>query len=445
MVVDIDGGLTPYTASAKIGSAAVAPGRLFDVNFGTETSLTIVVTAKGSQPGATNATLTITAALKAPAAAAPPGSTQPPDVPAVTVQTTSVMQGTAAQTAPVLELVSQTSSQATIAVDVSDPAVAETTQWIVAGNPAGSGPTATVDCPPGANVAGQAVLPAAAVAPPPFPAYYRFDHPNVRTEPNPAAYATIPGNVKDVVAPDEGLTTPWPASDAATVLAGQLQNVPDNTAIDIKGYVSFESHDNPSASPPSSDWTYNNSLAQNRAVGLQAIIQAIPGRSFTFPSVAADMTNWGPAQGGWVGARAQWWKAVATWTAPPPPGTTITGTVSRPAAQPPVPVPVPDNPTSASPPDPPSWSSSWMSKFASCATTWWPARWPASSTSRRRRKRNSPPAAYRGSKFQPGAMSAARTLPTASSMPAWWCRSTMPPTSSRRACISARTPPISTD
>ncbi len=354
LVVHIDGGLTPYTASAKIGSAATAPGRLFDVDFGTQTSLTIVITAKGSQPGATTNTLTITAALKAPAAPAPSGSQSPSDVPAVTVKTTTIVQGTAPQTAPVLKLVSQTASQAVIALALTDPTLAATTQWTVAGKPAGTGATATVDCLPGATVAVQAVLPAPAVAGGTFSAYYRFDHPNSRDDTNVVAYAGIPGHVKDAPAPDEGLNSPWPASEASSILAGQLQNVPNGTAINIKGYASFEDHDNPSASPPSSDWIRNNSLAQNRAIALQAIVKTIrPAGSFG--SVGADMSAWGPAQGGGVGERSQWWKAVASWAPSPAPATTVTGTVTRANANPPVPVPVPNNPTLASPPDPPSW------------------------------------------------------------------------------------------
>src|SRR5689334_18888849 len=93
MVVDIDGGLTPYTSSAKIGNAADASGRLFDIDFGSDSSLTIVLTASESQPNATSTTLTITAALKTQSASAPPGSAQSADNLTVTPPTTSVTRG----------------------------------------------------------------------------------------------------------------------------------------------------------------------------------------------------------------------------------------------------------------------------------------------------------------------------------------------------------------
>jgi hypothetical protein len=64
MVVDIDGGLTPYTAQAIIGNSGEVPGRLFDVDFGSATSLLIQITATGSQPNATPTSLYITAALR---------------------------------------------------------------------------------------------------------------------------------------------------------------------------------------------------------------------------------------------------------------------------------------------------------------------------------------------------------------------------------------------
>ena len=96
MVVDIDGGLTPYTSSAKIGNAADTPGRLFNVDFGSDSSLTIVITAKGSQPNATATTLTITAALKTQSASPPAGTAQAPTIPTWRLQTTSVTRGGAA-------------------------------------------------------------------------------------------------------------------------------------------------------------------------------------------------------------------------------------------------------------------------------------------------------------------------------------------------------------
>jgi hypothetical protein len=350
MVVDIDGGLTPYTASARIGGAADAPGRLFDVDFGSDTSLTVVITATGSQPGATPTTLTITAARQPDAAPAPPGSSSSSttDNPAVSVQTTSITQGTSSVTVPQLKLVSQTSSQATIALD-TDPTTAAQTHWTINGTDSGVSAVITVDCAPGATVQVTAgLLGSTGVSS--FTAYYRFDHPKPYVD-DPVAYATIPDNTHDVPAADEGLTTPWPSgNDAATALNPLLNVLPDGTQITVTGYASFENGDNPS--PSGNDWQYNNRLAANRATGLQGIIQRFQGKTFQFPATAADMSGW-TSQGD--PTRKIWWKAVASWPPQSTPGTTTTGTVSRRTAQPSTPVPVPDNPHDATPPPPPSW------------------------------------------------------------------------------------------
>ncbi len=139
MVVDIDGGLTPYTGTAKIGSLAVAPGRLFDVDFGTATTLTIVVTGTGSQPGATPVTLTITAALQQQSAAPPAGTSTRSTTPDATIQTTSITQNGATVSTPPLKIVSQDAMHATVAVD-TDPTIASQTIWHVNGGPADPAP-----------------------------------------------------------------------------------------------------------------------------------------------------------------------------------------------------------------------------------------------------------------------------------------------------------------
>ena len=350
MVIDIDGGLTPYTASAQIGSAPDSPGRLFDVSFGTATSLTIVISATGSQPGATKTKLTITANLKPASAPPPPGTTPPPDNPAVQVETTSVTQNGSAVTEPQLTLITQTSSQATIGLD-TDPATAASTQWTINGTAAGTSPTLTVDCGPGITVNVCATLP----GPPSVSsctAYFRFDHPKPNYD-DPACYAIISNNTRTVPATDEGLTSPWPGgSDAATALYPLLKDLPADCPITVCGYASYEAGDQTAQS--SNAWKYNNQLAANRAEGLQAIIRTCLGTNFSNVTAAPDMSNW-PSQGPGLDVRRTFWKAVAAW--PPQPGlaTVTAGTVSRPAAQPPQPAPVPDNPQDATPPPPPSW------------------------------------------------------------------------------------------
>jgi hypothetical protein len=348
MTVDIDGGLTPYTSSAKIGGAADAPGRLFDVDFGSDTTRTIVLTGTGSQPGATPTTLTITATRKATPALPPPGTTATPDNPAVTVETTSITQGGNPVSTPQLKLISQTTTQATIALD-TDPTTAAATHWKVNGTDQGTSATVTVACGPGVTVNVQADLPGTTGVGS-FTAYYRFDHPKPNQE-NPATYTVPADHTHTTPAPDQGVSSPWPGgSDVLTALTPILDTVTAGSDITIKGYASYETGD--STDPGSNDFKYNQKLALNRAQGLQAIIQRYPSKQFKFPATADDMSAW-PSQGD--PTRNLWWKAVASWTPVNTGGTTTIGTVSRPKAQPGIPVPVPDNPQNAPVPHPPSW------------------------------------------------------------------------------------------
>jgi hypothetical protein len=348
MVVDIDGGLTPYTSSAKIGNAADTSGRLFNVDFGSDSTLTIVITAKGSQPNATPTTLTITAALKTQSASPPPGSPQAAGNLNATPQTTSITRGGSAVTSPQLKIVSQTSSTVTVALDASPPLQAD---WTINGTDKGTSETVEFDCAPGATVQVNAVVADTPGANGSFTTYYRFDHPSKRTESDPISYAVDPDHTRDEPAPDQTPTSKWPGNQVQDELFARLADVPAATPITILGYASFESYDNPTVG--GTDWLHNNDLATNRAAGLAAIIAKNQSTTFTAVTAKADMSGWGPAQGD--PGRDSWWKAVATWQAQTLPGTTTIGTVTRASAQPPQPVPVPDNPQDATPPPPPSW------------------------------------------------------------------------------------------
>jgi hypothetical protein len=360
MTVDIDGGLTPYAASAQIGAAGSAPGRLFDVDFGSNASLQIVITATGSQPGATATTLTITAALKPTAALAPAGSTSSPQAPGATVSTTSIRQGVSTLSTPTLKLVSQDSAHATIAVD-TDSTTAALTQWTAGGVARGTSPTLTVECAPGASIDVSATLPGKAdVAD--FTAYYRFDHPKPNAD-DPHTFTIPSDNTHTLPAIREGPNSGWTGgSDVLTAIRPILSKLAAQpaallpVAITIKGYASYETGD--ATASTSSDYVYNQRLALNRAVGLQSIIEqymaekSLPSSTFAFPSTADDMSNW-PTQADPI--RNLFWKAIASWTGISTDQTIITGTVKRAQAQPPIPVPVPDNPQSAPVPHPPSW------------------------------------------------------------------------------------------
>lgn len=349
MAVDIDGGLTPYTSSAQIGSAADAPGRTFDVDFGTDTSLTIILTAKGSQPGATPTKLTITAALQTTSATAPAGTTQTPGTPQAYIDSQTTTQGGSSVTTPTLRVVSQTSTQVTLAVD-TDAATAANTQWSVGGTAQGTSATLTVDCNPGDSVSVEATL-AGQAGVTSFTAYYRFDHPKPNVD-NPATFTVVPDNTHTTPAPDQGVSSPWPGgSEVLTALTPVLDTLPAGTAITVHGYASFETGDNPSTS--GNDYRYNSQLALNRAQGFQSLIGQYHTKSFTFPDTSADMSNW-TAQNDAAG-RNNFWKAVATWPPTNAPDTVIDGTVKRNTVDNPTPPAIPDSPEAPKAPPPPSW------------------------------------------------------------------------------------------
>jgi large repetitive protein len=346
MTIDIDGGLTPYVSSATIGTGSDTPGRLFDVDFGSDTKLTIVIKGKGSQPSATQQTLTITASKQPANATPPPGTSPQADNPGAKVSTTSMTKGGDTQQTPLLKIVSQTTTQAIVSLDTPSTQLPQT-HWTVGGADKGVSATVTVDVGQGDTVNVQAVLPGDKNKGS-FLAFYRFDHPSPPPHPeDPVSYTVPPENTHSTQAPDQGTNTPWqgghPVSDFLT-------DVPNGAHITIKGFASYEAGDQTSST--SYDYKYNNQLALNRAHGLQAIMQRYAGKTFQYDSVDADMTNWvnqGPQN------RNQYWVAQASWTPADTADTTIIGSVTRAKADPPIPPPIPDNPQNAPVPKPPSW------------------------------------------------------------------------------------------
>jgi hypothetical protein len=351
LVVDIDGGLTPYNSTVKFDGGAPQTGRVFDCDLSAQTSRTIEITVSDSRPTPATATLTITVNRMPASAPALPGTAPAAATPPAEVETTSVTQGGSPVAAPRLKLVAETPATATVALD-ADPA--PTAHWTVGGTDRGNSVSVVVDLPQGAEVQVQAEV-AGATGVSTFTAYYRFDYPQPGTDDQVRAYAQIqdgPGSTRStntVPAVDEGLTAPWPpGSDAATGLQPLLNTLPPSTHIDVKGYASFESGG-------ATKVEYNTALARRRAIGLEAIIQRIQGTKNFDTAAAPDMTQWDAVHQG-DPVRNQFWKAVASWAPQNMPGTTTLGKVRRGTAGPPaVLAPVPDNPTTASPPPPPSW------------------------------------------------------------------------------------------
>jgi hypothetical protein len=401
---------------------------LFNVDFGSDSSLTIVITAKGSQPNATATTLTITAALRTQSAPPPPGTAQSPDNPSVTVQTTSVTRGGAAVTSPQLKIVSQTSNTATVALDANPPIQA-----------AGTSQTATFNCAPGATVQVKAVVADTPGANGSFTAYYRFDHPSIRTESDPISYAVDPDHTRDQPAPDQTPTSTWPGNQVQDELLARLTDIAAATPITILGYASFEAHDNPAVG--GTDWIYNNSLANNRAAGLAAIIAKDQSTTFTAVTAKADMSNWGPAQGR-PGAESlvEGGGVVAGADASGHDHNRLGQPAVRPAAQP---VPVPDNPQNATAPPPPSWFKKIDIKVRIVRDHFVAAEVAGKFDIQTASEEQLAQGGVTNQQM-PGATSPPTTPPTGSSTSGSSPRSTTPPTSSRKASTSAPTRPTPT-
>lgn len=356
MVIDVEGGRTPFTVTAAFDGGVAQAGREFDVDLGTQTTRLIEIHATDTSAPAKSADLAIQVSRRPSIAAPPAGSQTQPAAPAVELQTTSITQGGTPVLAPRLRLVTETPATATIALDV-DPSRAAFTQWTVNGNPAGTSATLTVDVAPGTQVTVRAELPGVAgVAN--FTGYYRFDRPDPGTDTATRSYALDPENTHTEPSPDEGTTSPWMGgTDVASALRPVLQSLPDGTAITIKGFASYEGDSS------QQKVTYNTDLARRRALGLRAIVEqlqtepSLSSKHFTL-SHAPDMTNWTNQGFPDVSTRRIWWKAVASWPPSSTAGTITEGLVKRaPVEQPSGPPPTikVEDPPPATPPSPPSW------------------------------------------------------------------------------------------
>ncbi len=363
LIVDVNGGLTPYNASVGFDGAAPTAGRVFECDLSSANPRTILISVTDSRPTPLTATLTAVANRLPASLPAPPGTALPAGSAPAQIETLSATRGGLEVGAPRLTLSGETPATATVKLATDVPTNA---RWTVGGVDKGTSLTVQVDLAAGASVPVSAEVPGAA-ATDHFEAFFRFDQPPARTsdgrlstDDGTRAFAQIEDNPPSTTrstntshAADEGLTAPWPeGTSAGSGIAPLLANLPAGTAITIHGFSSFEA-------PGADKLVYNTALARRRALGLQAIIAAHQGaKNFAFPDTAADMTHWNAAeQGGGAGQRSLFWKAIASWPAQPIPGTITTGRVFRDAPTPIVPAPLPDNPTTtaATQPPPPDW------------------------------------------------------------------------------------------
>ena len=355
MVVDVEGGRSPFNVTVRLDGGAAQAGREFDVDLSVQTTRLIEIQATDTSAPQKSATLAIQVSRRPAPALPPPGTGAQPTSPPVEVQTTGITQGGTPVLAPRLRLVSETPTTATIALD-ADPARAAQTEWTVNGNPAGTQAAVTVNVTPGQQVTVRAELPGVSGVSQ-FTGYYRYDYPRPGTDTQTRNLALDPNNTRTEPAPDEGLTSPWMGgTDVFSALRPVLQSLPAGAAIDIKGYASFE------GDASEQKRIYNTDLARRRALGLRAIIEkleeepALQAKNFSIAH-AAEMTNWTSQGFPDVSTRRIWWKAVASWTPANTQGTVTDGIVRRPAIEtPPVPPPIQVvDPPPPAPPSPPSW------------------------------------------------------------------------------------------
>jgi hypothetical protein len=342
MVADVEGGRSPITVTITIDGGAAINGRESDIDMTANEKRTIVIHASDTSSPVRTATFTVTASRR-PAAVTVPGTTALGPVPAAQITAQSTLQGTQTVQQPRLEIVSETSSTATLGLTVPSSRAAQT-NWIIDGSASGPSSTVTIDLTAGGpDVTVVASLPGQSGVTD-FTGYFRFDKPpyrengRVQTDPDTRSFGLDPNNTHTTQAADEGITANWlGGSDLRTALVPALQGLGDHTSITVEGFSSYEGpQPQPPPVPPSSSRLYNTDLARRRALALRAIIEdliADPANSLQTKNLtiadSPNMTNWENQGFPAVETRRIWWKAVASWPPSNTQGTTTTATLHR--------------------------------------------------------------------------------------------------------------------
>ena len=364
MVIDVQGGLPPYTTSLKVDAGTAQNGRLFDVDLSTTAKSTLLITAHDATSGmAKTATLTITANLRTAETTLPtPGDKATPAQPATPDP---------AVTDPQIVIAGQNDTQVTLKTDPDNAQVL----WSSPPGSSETGPVAafTIALAAGESKTVRARLPATTV-PTELDYFFYFDepHPVANPQEEPSAlglYAAGEDNLGTQPAKtatradgrDPGNTSPLDANQATFDT-----QMPAGTALKVFGEVSYEGDDGNAA------LDYNYKLARRRAIAVrEAIATRHAARNFTFtidpnppdkasypdatarfPTLDQWKANW-LAHGGTV--RRQFWRASIQL----PPGLSQAEkhgdrTLTRPPAPPPPTIEVKD-PPATNPPAPPSW------------------------------------------------------------------------------------------
>ncbi len=333
MVVDVEGGRTPYTRKAKVGSAAEQSGMSFNVDLTAVSPLDIVITVDDSSATPLHATLTLHAEKRVASAKLPvPGDAPAPPL----VATLNAPPDT-----PRIVIASQTASDVLVTTDPPDPTI----RWSIDGA-AESAAQASLSVPvaPGETHTVRARKPGD-TAPSSVDYYFYFDEPqNVQSSNSEELlknYSNVPGNVWSTPAVSRfGHDRDPGGDDPNTVNARYFDLASPGATITVRGQASFENDLNKD--------DYNYELACRRAVAArQHIASRFGAKNFVFSDLTPppdpitkqpQVATW-VATSGWTGhggdAARTWWK---TEVGLPPglsaPDDDAQGTLNRPNAPP---------------------------------------------------------------------------------------------------------------
>ncbi|WP_299550493.1 hypothetical protein [uncultured Tateyamaria sp.] len=342
LAVDVRGGRAPYSVTVDQGSGAQA-GVVHDVTTPATGTRTITITATDASAPSKQATLTITAARRAPPAVAPP----PGEPLAAILTTTSITREAQSLPAPPLVLLNDNRQAGTVRVSLAGATVPPNTEWVIDGGPASVGSSVDVDVSGGQSRTIEARTPDDNISS--LTAYFRYDTPPKN---DPLSYSKVAGNIRDdqALIADEDSDWRTTADPFDTAYADILSRI-NPRDITITGTASYDGDDGKAQ--------YNWLLSQRRAEGLRALLNDRFNPDFTGvdePSGASFPISWRENVWKTQGEpnRSQWWNAEITGFLVNLPGEVITGDVRRPdVPEPPPPPEVTDTPPSE--PATPDW------------------------------------------------------------------------------------------
>jgi large repetitive protein len=365
MVVDIQGGMPPYTSTLRVNGAAAQNGRLFNIDVSSGLANLVIQVSDATPDTPKTGSLAIETRKRVVQLMLPVPGTQPqPAQPAII--------NPPATGAPVIKIAYQNNQEVTLTTDPPDASV----MWSVAGGPPGeTGPAVsfTIPAPADANVAVKARLPGQTVPTEAF-FYFYFDEPQPVSPADEdlrlGAYAGIADNLWSTRANSKLRGDLREAGGAPPLIQYNdvFQNlVPNLSALTITGRASHEGDGS------NAKRDYNYSLARRRAIAVREVLRnAYVSKNFSFtidpeprnPGDYADLVNW---TSDWLMHTApndrEYWKASVSL----PPGINRpeqigNATIKRPTTQPPPVIVVRDPPPPSAPP-PPSWFRSAKLKF----------------------------------------------------------------------------------